>query len=60
MKKPLLIFFVLLFLGAMFLIGENPKYNPFNEEQNTTTKVVPSSEVIKNEIKKEDEKIGEE
>ena len=30
--KPALIFAVLLFLGAMFLIGEHPEYNLFNSE----------------------------
>ncbi len=60
MKKPLLIFFVLLILGAMFIIGENPEYNPLNEEQTTETKVATTGNVIQDEIKKEDEKIGEE
>ncbi len=60
MKKPLLIFFVLLMLGAMFIIGENPEYNPFNEEQATATEVATTGDVIKDEIKKGDEKIGEE
>ena len=59
MKKPLLIFFVLLFLGAMFIIGKNPKYHTLDKEQNTTTKVT-TGDVIKDEIIKEDKHIGEE
>ena len=35
--KPLLIFFVLLMLGAMFVIGEHPEYNPFNNADNNAT-----------------------
>lgn len=53
MKKPLLIFVVLLFLGAMFLIGENPEYNPFNEEQTAATEAVATTG------DKEDKNIGE-
>ena len=53
MKKPLLIFVVLLFLGAMFLIGENPEYNPFNEEQTAATEAVATT------VDKEDKNIGE-
>ena len=60
MKKPLLIFFVLLILGAMFIVGENPEYNPFNEEQTIGSEVATTGDVIQDEIKKEDAKMGEE
>ena len=61
MSKPLLIFFVLLMLGAMFIIGENPKYNPLYKEQNSTQKeATTTGDIIQDEINKEDEKIGEE
>ena len=60
MKKPLLIFFVLLILGAMFLIGENPEYNPFNQDQTVATEVATTGDVVKDETAKADEHMGEE
>ena len=60
--KPLLIFFVLLILGAMFLIGENPEYNPFNSESNaevTSTTTDTTSDTLQKSIKEEDKHLGE-
>jgi len=55
--KPLLIFFVLLFLGAMFFIGENPEMNPFKKSEANTT--VHSSNVIAHEINASNQHLGE-
>jgi hypothetical protein len=54
--KPLLIFFVLLFLGAMFLIGENPEYNPFNSEKELSE----TAQTLDEHIKASNEHQGEE
>ncbi len=56
--NPLLIFFVLLFLGAMFLIGEHPEYNPLSSDKQEVT--TNSSDVMSNAAKKENEQMGEE
>jgi len=56
--KPLLIFFVLLFLGLMFLVKEHPEYNPLNTTQ--TQEVNSTGDVIKDAIKASDEHQGEE
>jgi len=53
--KPLLIFFVLLFLGAMFLIGEHPEYNPFNSTQEASA----TAQTLDEHIKASDEHQGE-
>ena len=52
--KSLLIFFVLLFLGAMFLIGEHPEYNPF-----ITDPEVSTAQSMDDHIKASDEHQGE-
>ncbi len=56
--KPLLIFFVLLFIGAMFIIGENPKLNPF--QKNDTNVTTDSSKVLEHEINASNKHMGEE
>jgi len=56
--NPLLIFFVLLFLGAMFLIGEHPEYNPLSSDKQEVS--TNSSDVMSNAAKKENEQMGEE
>jgi len=55
--KPLLIFFVLLVFGLMFLIGEHPEYNPLNSD---TKKDVPAKDVMSNQNHEADKHIGEE
>jgi hypothetical protein len=59
MKKPLLIFFVLLMLGAMFMLNEHPEYNPFNAAE-PATEVATTGDVIKDETVKADQHQGEE
>jgi len=48
--KPLLIFFVLLFLGLMFLVTEHPEYNPLNQTQEVNS----TGDVLKDAIKASD------
>ena len=59
MKKPLLIFAVLLMLGAMFIITEHPEYNPLNAAE-PATEVATTGDVVKDESVKADEHMGEE
>ncbi len=54
MSKPLLIFIVALFLGAMFFFGKYPEYNPLNSDKN-----ISSDNVIQESIKKSDREMGE-
>jgi len=56
--KPLLIFFALLFLGAMFIIGEHPEYNPLNSDKKEVA--TSSSKVIAEQTQKENKQMGEE
>jgi len=49
--KPLLIFFVLLFLGLMFLVTEHPEYNPLNQTQEVNS----TGDVLKDAIKASDD-----
>jgi len=55
--KPLLLFFVLLFLGLMFIVTEHPEYNPLN---NQTQEVNSTGDVMKDAIKASDKHQGEE
>jgi len=57
--KPLLIFFALLFLGAMFIIGEHPEYNPLNSDKKEVA-TSSSSKVIAEQTQKENKQMGEE
>lgn len=54
MSKPLLIFVVALFLGAMFFFGEYPEYNPLKSDAN-----ISSDKVIQEHIKNSDKEMGE-
>ena len=53
--KPLLIFAVLAFLGAMFLIGNNPQKHEVKKEA-----TVNAEDAIQHHINKEEQHMGEE
>jgi hypothetical protein len=53
--KPLLIFAVLAFLGAMFLIGDNPEKHEVKKESTTS-----AAQTIDQHTANENEHIGEE
>jgi len=58
--KPFLIFVILLMLGAMFLIGEHPEYNPFNSGAQEEVQTSTTGDVMKDAISESDKHQGEE